>query len=112
MIHQSKMYIHLKSLASRVRRKYFLLFSQLTFLRQLFLIAVVEPGTSAWKKIKREFGDEVFLPSGHLNREKLGEIIFANVDKRRKLNEFTHPEIHRTIMFEVLKHFLSGNSWY
>lgn len=72
---------------------------------------VVEPGSSAWKKIKEEFGDDVLLPSGHLNREKLGEIIFANSDKRKKLNEWTHPEIHRTIMFEVLKHFLSGNRY-
>lgn len=69
----------------------------------------MEPGTAAWKKIKEEFGDEVFLPSGQLNRERLGEIIFENVDKRRKLNEYTHPEIHRTIMFEVLKHFMTGN---
>lgn len=72
---------------------------------------VVEPGTAAWKKIKEEFGDEVLLPDGKLNREKLGEIIFANVDKRKKLNQWTHPEIHRTIMFEVLRHFLAGNRY-
>lgn len=70
----------------------------------------MEPGTSAWKKIRDEFGEEVLLPSGKLNREKLGEIIFANPEKRRKLNEWTHPEIHRTIMFEVLKYFLAGSN--
>ncbi|KAK3918622.1 Dephospho-CoA kinase domain-containing protein [Frankliniella fusca] len=72
---------------------------------------VVEPGTKAWKKIKEVFGDEVLLPTGYLNREKLGEIIFSDINKRKLLNEWTHPEIHRTIMFEALKHFLSGNNY-
>ncbi|KAE8742140.1 hypothetical protein FOCC_FOCC012347 [Frankliniella occidentalis] len=72
---------------------------------------VVEPGTNAWKKIKEVFGEEVLLPTGYLNREKLGEIIFADATKRRMLNEWTHPEIHRTIMFEALKHFLTGNNY-
>ncbi|XP_034255591.1 dephospho-CoA kinase domain-containing protein isoform X2 [Thrips palmi] len=74
-------------------------------------LSVVEPGTTAWKKIKEEFGEEILLPSGKLNREKLGEIIFGDIDKRRKLNEWTHPEIHRTIMFEVLRYFLAGHRY-
>uniref|UniRef100_A0A182MGR7 Dephospho-CoA kinase n=1 Tax=Anopheles culicifacies TaxID=139723 RepID=A0A182MGR7_9DIPT len=64
---------------------------------------VVEPGRPAWHKIKATFGEEIFhAGSGELNREALGRIIFDDVEKRRLLNEITHPEIHRTIYKEVI----------
>ena len=35
---------------------------------------VVEPGKRAWRKIKEEFGSEVFCQDETLNREKLGQV--------------------------------------
>ncbi|XP_064613832.1 dephospho-CoA kinase domain-containing protein-like [Liolophura sinensis] len=72
---------------------------------------VVKPGRRAWKKIRGEFGDGVFLSSGELNREKLGQIIFADSDKRKLLNSITHPEIYKCMAWEVLKAFLSGHQF-
>lgn len=72
---------------------------------------VVEPGKTAWKKIKKEFGDDVFYKSGELNREALGEIIFNSVDKRRKLNEITHPEIYKEMLWSSVKCFFQGHQF-
>lgn len=43
--------------------------------------------------MKAEFGDDIMLEDGQLNREKLAEIIFADRVKRKRLNEITHPDI-------------------
>lgn len=39
---------------------------------------VVEPNRTAWKKIRRKFSDEILEPDGHIDRAKLGQIIFAD----------------------------------
>ncbi|XP_067005516.2 dephospho-CoA kinase domain-containing protein [Anabrus simplex] len=70
---------------------------------------VVEPGRKAWHKIKKEFGEGVFDKNGHLNREALGEIIFENVEMRKKLNEITHPEIKKEMYWSVVKCFFKGH---
>jgi len=54
------------------------------------------------------FGDEVILETGELNRERLGEIIFEDVSKRRKLNELTHPEIQSRIRWRIVQRFFEG----
>lgn len=72
---------------------------------------VVEPGRKAWKKIRQEFGENVFHSSGELNREALGEIIFQDKDRRRKLNEITHPEIYREMTWAAIKCFFQGHAF-
>lgn len=72
---------------------------------------VVEPGRKAWHLIKKEFGDAVFHKDGQLNREILGEIIFDSVEKRRKLNEITHPEIYSEMFWAAVKCFFQGHQF-
>ncbi|XP_037281574.2 dephospho-CoA kinase [Rhipicephalus microplus] len=72
---------------------------------------VVEPGKPAWAKIRREFGSEVLLSDGQLNRPALGRIVFNDHDKRRKLNHITHPEIHKEMAFQSFKLFLRGRQF-
>lgn len=60
---------------------------------------MVEPGRKAWKKLKAEFGEDIMMEDGQLNREKLAEIIFADRVKRKRLNEITHPDI----IWEMIK---------
>ncbi|XP_052683194.1 dephospho-CoA kinase domain-containing protein-like [Crassostrea angulata] len=69
---------------------------------------VVQPGTNGWKKIRQHFGSDVFLPNGELNREKLGQVIFNDAEKRKVLNSITHPEIYKAIAWKVVKNFLLG----
>jgi dephospho-CoA kinase len=74
----------------------------------LFFLPVVLPGTLGWKKIQKHFGNDVFQPNGELNREKLGQIIFNDAEKRKILNSITHPEIYKAIAWKVIKNFLLG----
>ena len=70
---------------------------------------VVEPGKPAWQKIQKEFGPEVFLNTNELDRAKLGDLIFNNVEKRKKLNTITHPYIYKEIYWQTFKYFLQGH---
>ncbi len=52
---------------------------------------VVVPGSPGLARIAEAFGPEVLLPDGSLNRERLGEIVFADPGLRAKLNAIVHP---------------------
>ncbi|EZA58635.1 hypothetical protein DMN91_009038 [Ooceraea biroi] len=70
---------------------------------------VVEPGKPAWHKIQKEFGPDVFLDTKYLDRAKLGDLIFNDVEKRKKLNAITHPDIYKEIYWQILKYFIQGH---
>jgi dephospho-CoA kinase len=55
---------------------------------------VVMPGQPALAEIVAEFGEAVLQPDGHLDRRKLGAIVFNDPDRRRRLEQITHPAIH------------------
>lgn len=52
---------------------------------------VVEPGTPGLAAVIAEFGRGVLLPSGALDRGRLGEIVFAEPDRLACLNKIVHP---------------------
>jgi dephospho-CoA kinase len=52
---------------------------------------VVAPGTPGLDAIREEFGDSVINTNGGLDRAKLGELVFADEEKRTKLNAIVHP---------------------
>jgi dephospho-CoA kinase len=54
---------------------------------------VVKPSTRAWLEIREVFGKEVFHENGELDRKKLGEIVFADEEKRQILNSIVHPRV-------------------
>ena len=54
---------------------------------------VVAPGEPGLAAVAAEFGPRVLLPSGELNRPALRSLVFADDDKRRKLEAITHPLI-------------------
>jgi dephospho-CoA kinase len=55
--------------------------------------AVVEKGNPALAEIKKEFGSAIINSDGTLNRRALGDIVFAEPEKLKKLNDITHPYI-------------------
>jgi dephospho-CoA kinase len=55
--------------------------------------AVVEPGTPAHAQIVAEFGRDVLQPDGRLDRARLGELVFPDPVKRKRLEAITHPAI-------------------
>ncbi len=54
---------------------------------------VVEPGQPALATIAQEFGADVLRPDGTLDRKRLGAIVFADPERRRRLEAITHPAI-------------------
>lgn len=54
---------------------------------------VVEPGEPALAAIAREFGRDVLQSDGTLDRKRLGAIVFADPDRRKRLEAITHPAI-------------------
>ena len=54
---------------------------------------VVEPEQPAWKQIVAEFGGGIVTAEGALDRKKLGAIVFADPERRRRLEAITHPAI-------------------
>ena len=56
---------------------------------------VVEPGTAGLAAVVAAFGAGVLRPDGSLDRERLGEIVFADPARLARLNEIIHPLVGR-----------------
>jgi len=72
---------------------------------------VVEPGEPAYDKIVAEFGKQILETDGQIDRKKLGALVFADPAKRKRLEEFTHPEIRQRqagILAELLTEGFEG----
>ena len=69
---------------------------------------VVRPGTSALKKIVSTFGADILKEDGTLDRAKLGEIVFRDEERRRKLNAIVHPAVRWGMAMEILRCWLRG----
>src|SRR5262249_46299508 len=56
---------------------------------------MVAVGTPGLADVVAAFGAEVLRPDGTLNRERLGEIVFADPDELARLNGIVHPLVGR-----------------
>jgi dephospho-CoA kinase len=54
---------------------------------------LLEQGQPAYDEIVLEFGKEILDPFAKVDRAKLGAIIFADAQKRARLNQILHPRI-------------------
>lgn len=55
--------------------------------------SVVEPGRPALEAVVAEFGPEVLAPDGSLDRAALGRVVFADAERRERLEAILHPPI-------------------
>ncbi|HKS39813.1 MAG TPA: dephospho-CoA kinase [Blastocatellia bacterium] len=55
--------------------------------------SVMEPGREAYRDIVQEFTDSVLSEDGQIDRAKLGAIVFADAERRKRLNEIVHPRV-------------------
>ena len=62
---------------------------------------VVEAGKPAWKELAEYFGKQVLKENGNLDRKKVSKIVFGDMEKRKKLEGFTHPRIHKEFVKQV-----------
>jgi dephospho-CoA kinase len=54
---------------------------------------VVEPGTPGLAEVTAAFGPGILRPDGSLDRDRLGDIVFADGDQRARLNAIVHPRV-------------------
>lgn len=50
-------------------------------------------GTPAYRRIVEEFGPELVLPGGAIDRKRLGEIVFTDPDALARLEAIMHPPV-------------------
>ncbi len=53
----------------------------------------LRPETPTYAAIVKTFGNEILDKNGTINRARLGEIVFANEQKRLVLNQIVHPAV-------------------
>ncbi len=58
---------------------------------------VVVQGETAYNKIIENFGEDILMPDGSINRKKLGNVVFSDHKKLTLLNQITHPEIIKKV---------------
>jgi len=54
---------------------------------------LLEPGQDAYDEIVAVFDEDILDADGKVNRAKLGGVIFADAQKRARLNQILHPRI-------------------
>jgi dephospho-CoA kinase len=62
---------------------------------------VVEPGTPGLTRVVAEFGEEVLQPDGSLDRDWLGAIVFADAQRRERLNAIIHPLVRERTLARI-----------
>lgn len=55
--------------------------------------SVMEPGRAAYLDLVKEFGEGILGAGGAIDRSRLGPIVFADAERRRRLNEIVHPHV-------------------
>jgi dephospho-CoA kinase len=59
--------------------------------------ALLEPGQATYEEVVAAFGKDILDAYGNIGRAKLGALIFADADKRARLNEILHPRILQVV---------------
>lgn len=62
---------------------------------------LVEPGQAALKEIVDSFGDQVLTADGHLDRARLGELVFGRPEARQQLEAILHPRIREAMLLRA-----------
>jgi dephospho-CoA kinase len=63
--------------------------------------SLMEPKKILWKRVVKEFGKEILLSNGTIDRKKLGGIIFNDSKAKKRLDKTTHPIIIAKIEEEM-----------
>lgn len=64
---------------------------------------LILPYKPAWEKLVKLFGENILKDDLHINRRKLGELVFNDRKLLIKLNKIVHPEIKRLMINDIKK---------
>lgn len=62
---------------------------------------VVEPERPALRDIVDYFGKQVLDEAGSLDRKKMSDIVFKDLEKRKKLESFIHPRMREEVKSQI-----------
>ena len=62
---------------------------------------LAKKGTEYLNDIVKEFGEQILLEDGELNRPKLADIIYSDEEKREILNTYTFKYIQKEIQMKI-----------
>lgn len=51
----------------------------------------VKPNSSGYQEVLSQFGNEILNPQGEIDRQKLGQIVFSDLEKLSQLEAIIHP---------------------
>lgn len=57
----------------------------------------LDPGAPCYDLVLAEFGEDILLPDGSIDRKRLAEIIFTSSERRETLNGIIHPYVIKTM---------------
>jgi len=69
---------------------------------------VFKPDTPLWREVVAAFGKEILTPNGDIDREKLGEIVFGNLNSLARLNQIMHPRIYDMVKAQLEEYHRQG----
>ena len=90
----------------------------LTFLQERFFAVICQadhvawelqmPGEECHRQIVTTFGNQIINEDGTINRNVLGQIVFADGQKLRALNEIMHPQVKKRILERLENEKVNG----
>lgn len=69
---------------------------------------IMEKGKTAYWQVIEAFGREILAENGEIDRSRLGKIVFNNLEKKKILEEITHPQVIRE-MREKIEEYRAEN---
>ncbi len=54
---------------------------------------LLEKGTPVWREVVERFGPDILRPDGHVDRVRLGAIVFADPQALQQLEAIVHPAV-------------------
>jgi dephospho-CoA kinase len=65
---------------------------------------MIEPETELWQALVDHFGPEITGAEGHIDRRKLGRIVFGDPARLAELEQLTHPAIRSELRRMIGEH--------
>ncbi|MFC2048469.1 dephospho-CoA kinase [Chloroflexota bacterium] len=65
-----------------------------------------KPKTEVWDEVVAAFGKQILTPSGEIDRQKLGQIVFNQPEALSRLNQIMRPR-----MYEMMKAQIEEHQW-
>jgi len=69
---------------------------------------LLQPNTRTYREVVAAFGESILRQSGEIDRQKLGQLVFADPAALNKLNRIMHPRIYEIVRQKIEEHRQAG----